>query len=59
MMPSDVPGLNLYFVVTMEPVEGKPQTINCGLEIQVSSDGKYQRLKSVLLGLRQHQRHPE
>ena len=59
MMPSDVPGLNLYFVVTMEPVEGKPQTINCGLEIQVSSDGKYLRVKPVLLGLRQHQRHPE
>ena len=39
MMPSDVPGLNLYFVVTMEPVEGKPQTINCGLEIQVRRGG--------------------
>ena len=35
MLPGEVPGLNLYFVVTMEPVEGKPQTINCGLEIQV------------------------
>ena len=35
MMPSEVPGLNLYFVVTMEPVEGKPQIINSGLEIQV------------------------
>ena len=33
MMPSDVPGLNLYFVVTMEPVPGK-ETLNCGLEIQ-------------------------
>ena len=59
MMPSDVPGLNLYFVVTMEPVEGKPQTINCGLEIQVSSGGKYLRIKSIHPGLCQHQRHPE
>ena len=59
MMPSDVPGLNLYFVVTMEPMEGKPQTINCGLEIQVSSEGKIFENLTVLLGLCQHQRHPE
>ena len=62
MMPSDVPGLNLYFVVTMEPVEGKPQTINCGLEIQVSCDEKYSRIKTgryLSLGLCQHQRGAE
>ena len=35
MMPSDVPGLNLYFLVSMEPMEGG-KTLNCGLEIQVS-----------------------
>ena len=34
MMPSDVPGLNLYFLVSMEPMEGG-KTLNCGLEIQV------------------------
>ena len=34
MMPSDVPGLNLYFLVSMEPMVGG-KTLNCGLEIQV------------------------
>ena len=33
MMPSDVPGLNLYFLVSMEPMPGG-KTLNCGLEIQ-------------------------
>ena len=32
-MPSDVPGLNLYFLVSMEPMPGG-KTLNCGLEIQ-------------------------
>ena len=30
MMPSDVPGLNLYFLVSMEPMPGG-KTLNCGL----------------------------
>jgi len=33
MMPSDVPGLNLYFLVSLEPVPGG-ETLKCGLEIQ-------------------------
>ena len=36
VMPSDVPGLNLYFLVSMEPMPGG-KTLNCGLEIQANT----------------------